>query len=132
MYYRLNNRRKSSSKKSILILEDNKFMQTLLLNILSEDFTVQSFSCANDARFWIHEGNNVDVIISDINLDESNGLDFAKDVKSDEHLKHIPLIFLSGMDENDIHHDSEELKYDAYISKPFNPDSLIDRIKEVA
>ncbi len=132
MYYRLNNRRKSSDKKSILIIEDNKFMLTLLTNILSEDFTVQTFTCANEARYWIQEGNNVDVIISDINLDKSNGLEFAKDVKSDDHLKHIPFIFLSGMDERELNYDSTELKYDAYISKPFNPGNLIDRIKEVA
>ncbi len=132
MYYRLNNRRKASEKKSILIIEDNKFMLSLLTNILSEDFSVQTFTCANDARFWIGEGNNVDVIISDINLDQSSGIDFAKQLKSDDQLKDIPFIFLSGMDERELNYDSGDLLYDAFINKPFNPGVLIDQIKEVA
>jgi len=71
MYYRLNNRQKISSKKSVVVIEDNKFMLTLLTNILSEDFSVQTFTCANEAKYWINDGNAVDVIISDINLDQS-------------------------------------------------------------
>ena len=132
MYYRLNNRRKSSGKKSIIIIEDNKFMLSLLTKILSDDFAVHTFTCPNEAKYWIREGNNVDVIISDINLDQSNGIDFAKDMKSDEHFRNIPFIFLSGMDEKEVNYDSEDLKYDAYINKPFNPGLLIDQIKEVA
>ncbi len=132
MYYRLNNRRKSVEKKSVLIIEDNKFMLSLLTNILSHDFAVHTFTCTNEAKFWICNGNSVDVIISDINLDQSNGIDFAKDLQSDDQLKNIPFIFLSGMDENEINYDSEELKYEAFINKPFNPGVLIDQIKEVA
>lgn len=132
MYYRLNTRRKSSSKKSVLIIEDNKFMLSLLTNILSQDFSVQTFTCTDEAKYWIHDGNSVDVIISDINLDQSNGIDFAKDLKSDERLKNIPFIFLSGMAEKDINYDTHDLKYEAFINKPFNPGLLIDQIKEVA
>lgn len=132
MYYRLNNRRKTSEKKNIIIIEDNKFMLSLLTNILSEDFSVHTFTCTNEAKFWISDGNNVDVIISDINLDQSNGIDFAKDLKSDERLKNIPFIFLSGMDEKEVNYDSADLKYEAFINKPFNPGLLIDQIKEVA
>ena len=107
-------------------------MLSLLNNILSNDFSVQSFTCANDAKYWMNNGNSVDVIISDINLDESNGIQFAKELKSDDQLKNIPFIFLSGMDEKDVNHDSRDLKYEAYINKPFNPGFLIDQIKEVA
>lgn len=131
MYYRLNTRRKSD-KKNVIIIEDNKFMLSLLTNILSEDFCVHTFTSTNEAKYWINNGNNVDVIISDINLDQSNGIDFAKDLKSDEHLKNIPFIFLSGMDEGELNYDSDDLKYDAFINKPFNPGVLIDQIKEVA
>ncbi|MEM6641579.1 MAG: response regulator [Bacteroidota bacterium] len=132
MYYRLNNRRNSAQKKHILIIEDNKFMLTLLNNILSEDFSVHTFSSADDAKYWIKDGNSVDVIISDINLDESNGIDLAKDLKSDDRLRNIPFIFLTGMSEKDLTFSPEELKYEAFISKPFNPGSLIDQIKQVA
>ena len=132
MYYRLNNRRKASEKKNVVIIEDNKFMLSLLTNILSEDFSVQTFTCANEAKFWMCNGNDVDVIISDINLDKSNGIDFAKQLKADDHLKNIPFIFLSGMDERELSYESQDLSYDAFINKPFNPGVLIDQIKEVA
>jgi len=132
MYYRLNNRRKTANKKNILIIEDNKFMLSLLTNILSEDFFVHTFTSTDEARYWIHNGNSVDVIISDINLDHSSGIDFAKQLKSDDQLKNIPFIFLSGMEETELDYSTEDLKYDAYINKPFNPGVLIDQIKEVA
>lgn len=132
MYYRLNNRRKTSEKKNVLIIEDNKFMLTLLTNILSEDFSVQTFTCPKEAKYWMNDGNNVDVIISDINLDQSSGIDLAKQLKSDDQLKDIPFIFLSGMDEGELNYDYNDVTYDAFINKPFNPGVLIDQIKEVA
>lgn len=65
-------------------------------------------------------------------INQSSGIDFAKQLKSDDQLKKIPFIFLSGMDEGEINYHSEGLSYDAYINKPFNPGILIDQIKEVA
>ncbi|GAB4239594.1 MAG: hypothetical protein Tsb0034_15770 [Ekhidna sp.] len=133
MFYRHNNRPEAAkNRKRLLLVEDNKSMLSLLTNILSNEFEVQSFTCANEAIEWIADGTNrVDVIVSDVNLDNSTGIDLAKHLETCQVSGHIPLIFLSGMDKGYMEKISGGFSYAAYINKPFNPGSLIDQIKEV-
>lgn len=132
MYYHLKGQKKTKEKKSVVIIEDNKFMLSLLTNILKGDFNVKTFSNADEAKDWISNNKEVNVILTDINLENSCGISLAKQIKSDDELKNIPLIFLSGLEKKQLEEKTSDIKYEAFINKPFSPDALIDQIRKVA
>jgi len=130
MIYRLFNKNNYQEKNTILIIEDNKSMLFLLKSILSNHFEVISFSSPVDARSWLSQGNSVDAIISDINMESESGIDFAKNINYSNSTASTPLIFLSAESEQQNHNELSNISYSAYIQKPFNPENLINKVKE--
>ena len=69
------------------------------------------------------------LIILDVRLVDSNGLDVCSVLKENEKTLHIPIIFLSAL--STAKEKVKGLKRGAvdYISKPFDPEELLERIK---
>ncbi len=67
-----------------------------------------------------------DLILLDIKLDHSNGLDVCREIKG-SYLKDIPVFIMSGLP------DVEKTAYDAgadfFLAKPFDSETLLARIK---
>ena len=132
MYNRLTNRYISNNQKSVVIIEDNTSMLSLLERILMYEFSVIPFENADQATEWLLDGNSADIIVSDIDMEGTSGIEFAKQIQLLIGSGFIPFIFLSGSYEEDMLGPLATVDYDAYIQKPFNPVKLIDKIKEVA
>ncbi len=72
-----------------------------------------------------------DVILLDIKMPKVSGIEILKQIKSDEHLKYIPVVMLtSSREENDL---VESYKYSAnsYIVKPIDYKDFINTIKNL-
>lgn len=70
-----------------------------------------------------------DIVITDINMDDMNGLEFAENLK--QKYPFIKVIILSGYDEFEYAKKALSLKVFSYLLKPVLPDELIKIIKEV-
>lgn len=119
------------SKRTILIVDDSKPMLSLLENVLNFHFSVIPFPNAENALDWLNEGNHVDLIISDIKMDQMSGIDFARNLQVNYKLEEIPLIFLTGINKEDLASSLSDVVHEAYIQKPFNPSQLIRKIEEI-
>ncbi len=71
-----------------------------------------------------------DLIISDILMPEMNGYDFYMKVSENSDWSRIPFFFLSGMTDLDDVKFGKMLGADDYITKPFSPKALLEKIKE--
>jgi DNA-binding response OmpR family regulator len=69
-----------------------------------------------------------DVILLDVHLGRVNGLDLLSAVRQDEETHRIGVIMSSGMD---VSKRCTELGANAFILKPFMPDDLIQKIRQV-
>ena len=69
-----------------------------------------------------------DVILLDVHLGRINGLDLLNAVRQDEETHHIGVIMSSGMD---VSQRCTELGANAFILKPFMPEDLIQKIRQV-
>ncbi len=120
-------------KTKILILEDNYEMKTFLKLYFNKQFNVIITSNISDAIFELEQHNDINVIITDINLNlgEVTGYDFIEYIKSTENYKNIPIIVLSAKDESDYKIKAFELGINDYVIKPFNPLELFYRIKNL-
>jgi DNA-binding response OmpR family regulator len=67
-----------------------------------------------------------DLILLDIKLDHSNGLDVCREIKS-SYLKDIPVYIMSGLP--DVENKSYEAGADFFLAKPFDSETLLAKIK---
>ncbi len=107
-----------SSKREILLVEDNKEILEFITNELSADYLVRKSLNGIEALEIIKEGN-IQLVISDIMMPVMDGLELCKRIKTNLEFSHIPIILLTA--KNSLHAKIEGLEVgaDAYIEKPF-------------
>ena len=69
----------------------------------------------------------VDLVITDINMPYNNGLELIQFLRT-KHGKKIPVIIVSKINLKETMKHAAELGADGYITKPFDPQELIDTI----
>ncbi len=84
--------------------------------------------CCNRAEDALRyaETNTPDLILSDINLDGHSGLEMCEQLKEHDHLKDVPVMFLSGAQIPDIIRRSHAVGGAYYLRKPFDPEVLLE------
>ena len=120
-------------KQKILILEDNFEMRTFLNMYFKTEFDIITAVNISDAINYIESHKNIKLIISDINLNlgDVTGYDFIDYIKTSELYKHIPIIILSAKDSTEDKIKAFKKNISDYVTKPFNPEELYYRIKNV-
>ncbi|MBC7588860.1 MAG: response regulator transcription factor [Chitinophagaceae bacterium] len=112
----------------ILVAEDEPFMSAAISGRLrSEGYDVM---VANDGREALRaiEADRPDLIITDIMMPFTSGLELIGIVKSNPNMQ-IPVIVLSGMGEEATVMEAFQLGADDFLTKPFNPAELSMRVK---
>jgi len=71
-----------------------------------------------------------ELIISDINLAGHSGLELCERIKSEDDLREVPLMFLSGAQVPDIIRRSREAGGVYYLRKPFDPEVLLELVEK--
>jgi two-component system, chemotaxis family, chemotaxis protein CheY len=117
--------------KKVLIVDDEATILKLLNHYLSTYYSVTVMSDAMQALLWMQEGNIPDAIVADIQMPNMGGDAFLDQIKASGFFKDIPVIMLSGLENS-----TERIKYlkmgaRDYVVKPFNPEELYLRIKNL-
>ncbi|WP_321494285.1 response regulator [uncultured Desulfobacter sp.] len=119
---------------SILIVDDSMPMRSVLKRTLAAAGYVSSkiFEAANGKEaLTILSGEWIDVILTDYNMPEMNGLDFLKQVKAEALFKELPVVVIST-EGNDLKiKEFMDAGASGYITKPFSPESLRDLIVSI-
>lgn len=118
-------------RKKILIVEDSSTLRRIIKNTLIEAGNVESIETNNglEALAKIRE-YDFDLIITDWDMPEMNGLELVRYIKNNKEYASIPIVMLSTRDGADDIRLTRELGVNIYMVKPFDPGSLIARIKE--
>lgn len=114
---------------SILIVEDDiTFFLMLTTWLGKKGFVVRSSSSVSDAKRRLGE-EAFDLVISDLRLPDSDGIDLLKWLKSTH--PSLPLIMMTSYAEIQTAVQAMKLGAADYIAKPLNPDELLGKIKEL-
>ncbi|WP_116127037.1 response regulator [Lewinella sp. IMCC34183] len=117
-------------RERILVVEDNPDMLQFLAQLLRDDYTVVTADNGKDGLRLARQ-QSFDLVLSDIMMGEMDGITLCDRLKGDLETSHVPVILLTAkvLDETKV---SGYLKgADDYITKPFNPDLLLIRIKNL-
>jgi len=117
---------------NILISDDEVLMRRTLEHRLRADghavVAVSDGIKANDVV--AHQGENIQLIITDLMMPFMNGLEFINIVRNQYQLK-VPIIVLSKVSNEDSILQALEMGADEYMTKPFSPNELSLRIKKL-
>lgn len=104
-------------------------MKTLSVVLERDGFEVDSAEDGNKALTFL-QNTVYDMIIVDIHLPYFSGLELIKYLRSDLKLK-TPVLVVTAFSEPHMQQQAGELGIDGYITKPFNPMDLLQKIGSI-
>jgi signal transduction histidine kinase/CheY-like chemotaxis protein len=115
----------------MLIAEDNPVNVMLMKKLLSKWSIVPSIAENGERAVELVQYGNFDIILMDLQMPVMNGFDAAKEIRkmADHQKSSIPIIALTASALFDIRERVQESGMNDYVSKPFKPNELFDKIK---
>jgi len=117
--------------KTVLIVDDSNTMRKIVARSLRQagiDFdSILEAGDGLEALDVLH-ANQVDVVLSDINMPNMTGLEFLKAKSEDDAIKDIPVIMISTETGADIIDEAKSYGAKGAIKKPFTPDLINDTL----
>jgi len=112
----------------VVVVDDDPIIREAVVEYLGEhDFRVTAV--ADSGSMWaVFEENVVDLVVLDLKLGREDGMVLARRLREESA---IPIIMLTGRDEEVDRVMGLEVGADDYITKPFSPRELLARIRAV-
>jgi len=118
-----------NSKGKILIVDDSESILAYLSELLEDESYTTFTADSGELALAGLEKILPDLILLDVRMDNMDGFEVCKRITANKKLKGVPIIFLTGV--TDIKDRIEGLKLGAvdYITKPFEKEELLARVK---
>jgi two-component system alkaline phosphatase synthesis response regulator PhoP len=118
----------------ILIVDDEDYLRMLIEQALEEleDEGVDFFTASNGEEaleLIINEKPNL--VFLDVMMPKMNGLEVCKKVKLELKLNGVSVIILTAKGQELDKKKGEEVGADLYMTKPFDPDKLLEKAREI-
>lgn len=118
----------------ILIVDDEDYLRMLIEQALEEleDEGVDFFTASNGEEaleLIINEKPNL--VFLDVMMPKMNGLEVCRKVKLDLKLNGVSVIILTAKGQELDKKKGEEVGADLYMTKPFDPDKLLEKAREI-
>lgn len=121
--------------KSVLIIDDEKdLLEVLKATLESRGYEVHVAVNGKKGLAQLKK-HNPDVVILDLKMPKMNGMEFLTEMRANPRHKMTPVMVLSGTTKNARESDEHwraKLGVSDYITKPFEPLDIIDRINALA
>ncbi len=115
---------------TMLMVDDSPDMCRFVHDYFRGEYNVLTASNGEVALERLEENDNIDLVVSDVNMPKMDGLELCKRIKTDLKWSHIPVILLTGRRGDQVEVEGLRLGADDYITKPFNVEMLRLRVKK--
>ncbi len=119
-------------KKNRLVIIDDHYdvLELLKYNFVKEGYEVKFFFTAVDALKYI-TNENTDLVVTDWMLPEMDGLELCKNLKLSAATQDIPLVMLTGKNDEIDAVTALEVGADDYLIKPLRVKEMLTRVKKI-
>lgn len=118
------------NKPNVLLIDDDDELRNYIKQFLKESYTIYEANSAEQG-FELLKQSEPDVIVCDVVMPGMSGVAFCSKIKSSSEFAYIPLILLTGTSSPEVKLKGIECGADDYITKPFEKEILIARIRAI-
>ena len=116
---------------TVLVVDDDP----VILKLLEVNFEMEGFRVllAHDGVEGVAmtRSERPDIVVSDVMMPKMSGLELVEDLKSDPETSDIPIILLTAKAQTADVRAGTDAGADDYITKPFEPLELVDRVNRL-
>ncbi len=118
--------------KRVLTVDDSKTMRDMV------SFTLKGAGYdvieAEDGKHALQvvAGQSVDVVITDLNMPNMNGLELIRALRADPKFQFVPILMLTTESDETKKADGKSAGATGWIVKPFNPEKLLQVVQKVS
>ena len=117
---------------NVLIVDDSRAMRAYLRGVLQDAFSctaVEAQSGFEALRLLPRE--QFDLIVTDINMPDINGLELLRFVRKSERHEKVPIVIVSTQSSERDREKVFELGANQFVAKPFKPETLVTVVAEL-
>jgi two-component system chemotaxis sensor kinase CheA len=120
----------SMASQAVLLVDDSAFFRNMLAPVLkAAGYRVRTAGGAQEALAALRSGQSFDVVLTDIEMPDMNGFEFAETIRSDHNLASMPIIGLSALVSPAAIERGRQAGFHDYVAK-FDRPGLIAALKE--
>lgn len=107
-------------KKKVLIVDDFENTRWIVQQILQKEEELEVFAAANGKEaLQFFSGEQIDLLITDLNMPEMDGIELVQKVRATEKYRYIPIIMLTTERNPEKKQKALDIKVTTWIQKPF-------------
>lgn len=123
-------KRIKTSGPLLLIIEDHDELRSYLRDFFDEKYRVMIAADGHEG-LDITNRKNPDCVITDVMMPEMDGIEFCRNLKTNVHISHIPVIMLTARTAMEHRLEGLNIGADAYLTKPFQINHLEALVKNL-
>jgi signal transduction histidine kinase len=112
----------------VLVAEDEVDLRGFIVGVLKETYVIDAAKDGAEA-LELMKKNRPDLVLTDVMMPGTSGLDLCRAIKEDPSLRQIPVILLTARGENEAALEGYEAGADDFVAKPFHTKVLQARIR---
>ena len=129
-WFRRKELKNATGSRTVLLVDDSAFFRNMLAPVLkAAGYQVTTVGAAGEALELIGAGQQFDVVLTDIEMPDMNGFDFAAAIRGDPRTAEVPIIALSSMVSPEAIERGRAVGFHDYVAK-FDRPGLIAALKE--
>jgi two-component system chemotaxis response regulator CheY len=117
--------------KTILFVDDHASIRELVNDILlSNGYNVLLSDDGKNAINYF-DGRNIDLLITDLHMEQMDGIELTKNVRSNSFYKHLPIIVLTTESQIEMKTAAKNAGATGWIVKPFDSANLLKVVNKL-
>ncbi|HDD44481.1 MAG TPA: response regulator [Candidatus Desulfofervidus auxilii] len=120
---------------NILIVDDSATMRKIILRTIRQSgYAVDDVLEAGNGKeaLEVVKNNKVDLILTDINMPEMDGLELIEVLRASPETQNMPILVISTEGAEDIIEKAKILGVKGFVRKPFTPEKIGEALKQAA
>ena len=120
-------------QKRVLVVDDSKFVRTTFASILKRNFVVLEEADGEAAWGAIESDPSIVAVFTDLDMPRLDGFDLLARIRGsrDAHVRSLPVVVISGHDEQENKQRARELGANDFIAKSADPPEVLSRLDSV-
>jgi two-component system phosphate regulon response regulator PhoB len=114
----------------ILVADDEPTLRALVVVTLGSAYACDEADSGDAALARLRE-TNYDLVVLDLMMPGRSGFDVLQEMRADERLRDVPVVVMSAWQSAEDTEGALAAGADSFVSKPFQPEELLDAVREL-